>query len=92
MKDNEIINERINTVNALDVYVGKYFSVDWVKRNVLKQTDEDIDELDKQMKKENDANTEMDAALADPDMGNNNIDGTKGPPNGGTSNGPPSTG
>ena len=30
LKDNEILIERINTVNALDPYVGKYFSEDWV--------------------------------------------------------------
>ena len=82
LKENEILNERINTVNALDPYVGKYFSEDWVKRNVLKQSEDEIQELGKEMSSENDANTEMDAALADPDGGDNNIDGTKGPPNG----------
>ena len=92
LKENEILTERINTVNLLDPFVGKYFSEDWVKRNVLKQSEDEINRLDKEMSKENDANTEMDAALADPDMGDNNIDGTKGPPNGGTSNGPPSNG
>ena len=35
------------------------------------------------MKAENDANTEMDAALADPDMGTNNVDGQNGPPSDG---------
>ena len=82
LKENEILTERINTVNLLDPFVGKYFSEDWVKRNVLKQSEDDIQELGKEMSKENDANTEMDAALADPDGGDNNIDGTKGPPNG----------
>ena len=39
-------------VAALDPYVGKYFSLDYVRRHVLKQKDEEIIELDKQMKKE----------------------------------------
>ena len=32
-------------------YVGKYFSVEYVRKNVLRQTDRDIEEIDKQIKK-----------------------------------------
>ena len=35
--------------NALDPYVGKYFSLDYVRRKILKQKDEEIIEIDKQM-------------------------------------------
>jgi hypothetical protein len=44
-------------------------------------SDDEIMMLDQQIKDEADTDTEMDAALADPDMGTNNIDGTSGPPN-----------
>ena len=36
----------------MEPYVGKYFSVDYVRRNVLKQTDGDIVEIDLQIVKE----------------------------------------
>ena len=80
LKENEILNERINTANALDAFVGKYFSVDWVKRNVFKQTEDEITQMQGQMEDEADQSTEMDAALADPADGTNGIDGEKGPP------------
>lgn len=51
-KESEIINNRVNTLAAVDPYVGKYFTVDWVRRNVLRQTDEEIKTQDEQMKKE----------------------------------------
>ena len=64
----------------MDAFVGKYFSVDWVKRNVFKMTEDEIDQMQGQMDTEADQSTEMDAALADPADGTNGIDGEKGPP------------
>ena len=46
---------------AVDPYVGKYFSLDYVRRQILKQKDEEIIEIDKQMKQEI-----ADGLLADP--------------------------
>ena len=83
LKENEIITERVNTLNSIDAYVGKYFSQEWVKRNVLRMSDDEIATMTDQMSDENDADTEMDAALADPDMGTNNVDGQNGPPSDG---------
>ena len=83
LKENEILNERINTANAMDAFVGKYFSVDCVKRNVFKMTEDEIDQMQGQMDTEADQSTEMDAALADPADGTNGIDGEKGPPSDG---------
>ena len=37
---------------TVEPYVGRYYSQDWVRRNVLRQTDEDILEQDKIIKKE----------------------------------------
>ena len=33
-------------------YVSKYFSVEYVRKNVLRQTDREIEKIDKQIKKE----------------------------------------
>ena len=39
LKEIEIRNERMNQVNVMDPYVGKYFSVEYMRRQVLKQTE-----------------------------------------------------
>jgi|TARA_R100000081_G_C4810455_1_gene170738 hypothetical protein len=83
LKEDEILNARINTANALDGFVGKYFSVDWVKRNVFKMTEDEIEKMQGEMDDEADQSTEMDAALADPADGTNGIDGEQGPPSDG---------
>lgn len=51
-KESEIINNRINLLDACDKYVGKYFTVDWVRKNVLRQTDIEIQAETNQMDKE----------------------------------------
>ena len=42
----------MNEVNQMDPYVGKYFSLEYVRRQVLKQTDQEIKEIDKQIERE----------------------------------------
>ena len=61
LKETELLNERLGVVAAVDPYVGKYFSLDYVRRHILKQKDEEIMEIDKQMAKEI-----KDGKLADP--------------------------
>ena len=39
-------------LTATEPYIGKYYSQDWVRRNVLRQTDEEIREQDEQIEKE----------------------------------------
>jgi hypothetical protein len=52
LKQTEILRERLQTLRDLEEYVGKYFSQEWVRKNILMQTDEDIEELDKQIEAE----------------------------------------
>ena len=52
LKESELMNERLGVVAAIDPYIGKYFSLEYVRRNVLKQKDEEIIEIDKQMSQE----------------------------------------
>ena len=61
LKEVELINERLGVVAGVDPYVGKYYSLEWVRRNVLKQKDEEIIEIDKQMAQEIE-----DGKIADP--------------------------
>ena len=52
LKEAELLNERLTMVAAAEPYVGRYFSQDYVRRKVLRQTDEEILEQDKIIKKE----------------------------------------
>jgi len=62
LKESEILRERLGTLRELDEYVGKYYSKEWVRKNVLHQTDEDIEEIDKQMEEEGPEEGEEDLA------------------------------
>ena len=61
LKETELLNERLGVVAAVDPYIGRYFSLDYVRRHILKQKDEEIIEIDKQMAKEI-----QDGRVADP--------------------------
>ena len=52
LKEIEIRNERMNEVNQMDPYVGKYFSIEHIRRQILKQSDVEMKEIDKQIEKE----------------------------------------
>ncbi len=46
LKTNEILNERIAAATAIEPYIGKYYSHDYVRKNIFKQTEEEIEEQD----------------------------------------------
>ena len=48
LKENEILQGRLSTLQNIDPFVGKYYSVEWVKKNVLQMSDEDIKEIEAQ--------------------------------------------
>ena len=52
LKDAELLNERLGMVATAEPYVGKYFSQDYVRRKILRQTDVEILEQDELIKKE----------------------------------------
>jgi hypothetical protein len=52
LKDAELLNERLSMVQTAEPYVGKYFSQDYVRRKILRQTDVEIIEQDELIKKE----------------------------------------
>jgi Bacteriophage T4-like portal protein (Gp20) len=55
LKDGEIIDNRINLARNLQDMVGKYYSHEWLRRNILQQSDDDIEEMDKQINEEVDS-------------------------------------
>ena len=61
LKDTEIMQGRLQVLGEIDSYVGRYFSGDWVRKNVLRMTEEDIKNEQKQIdKEESDAPDEED--------------------------------
>jgi hypothetical protein len=52
LKSIEITRDRITLLRDIDDYVGKYYSHEYIRKYILQQSEEDIKELDKQMKKE----------------------------------------
>ena len=52
LKNAEIMRERLSLANEVTPYVGKYYSVEYIRKNVLRQTDEDIMDIDNQIANE----------------------------------------
>ena len=52
LKDAELLESRINQLNAVTEYVGTYYSIEWVRKNILKQTQEEMSRIDKQIEDE----------------------------------------
>ena len=52
LKESEMLLERIRVANEVRDYVGKYYSVEYVRKHILKQTDRDMEDIDNQIKQE----------------------------------------
>jgi hypothetical protein len=52
LKNTEMMRERLGLAREVRDYVGKYFSVNYVRRNILKQTESEIKKMDAEIKKE----------------------------------------
>ena len=52
LRDAELLQNRLQILGTIDPYVGRYYSQEWVKKNVLQMSDEDIEEMNKQIEKE----------------------------------------
>ena len=65
MKDAEILRERVSSLRELDEFVGKYYSQQWIRKNVLRQSEEEIEMIDSQIEdeKENDGEGEDDFSM-----------------------------
>ena len=52
LKDSEILMQRIQSLQALDPYVGKYYSQAWVRKNILRLDEDDIEQIEKEIANE----------------------------------------
>ena len=49
LKEADLLQQRLSILNLVEPYVGKYYSQEWVKKNILRLTDEEIEEMQKQI-------------------------------------------
>ena len=52
LKEAELISNRLTLLQSVDPYTGRYFSQKWIQQNVLRLTDDEIEEMDTQIEKE----------------------------------------
>jgi nitrogen regulatory protein PII-like uncharacterized protein len=52
LKENEILMSRLATLQQISMYVGTYYSQEWICKNVLQQSDTDIKDIKKQIASE----------------------------------------
>jgi len=65
-KQQETMSQRVDLARNMEDWVGQYYSKEWFRKNVLRQSDEDIELLDSQMEKEK-AEGEIDSGEEDED-------------------------
>ena len=53
LKQSEMLRERFDMLSSLDEYVGKYISNEWIRKNVLRFSDDEVEDIQKQIDQEN---------------------------------------
>ena len=69
LKKAEILKEQLDSLSQVESYVGTFFSKKWVQKNVLNMTDLEISDMQDEINKEADSDT---------DEGGINLDDTDG--------------
>ena len=46
LKESEVLRERLNLLRDIDDYVGKYYSAEWVRKNVLMMNEDEIETIE----------------------------------------------
>ena len=62
LKEQEMMLQRMNLVTQMDPFLGKYFSVDYIRRQILQQTEKEMKEMDKQIAGDIEAGVAMNPA------------------------------
>ena len=60
LKEKELQMQRIQLATQMDVFVGKYFSIEYIRKHILEQSEKEYKEIDKQMQREIDRGLAMD--------------------------------
>ena len=62
LKEQELMMQRINLATQMDPFVGKYFSIEYIRKQVLQQNEKEYKEIEKQMRGEIDSGLAMNPA------------------------------
>jgi hypothetical protein len=68
LKNAEMLMERLRLADQMRDYIGKYYSIEYVRKHVLKQNEREIEDIDKQIKQEVD-----DGIIAEPSTDNGEL-------------------
>ena len=49
MKESELLKDRVEQLAGVSDYIGTYFSIEWIRKNVLHQTQLEMEEIDRQI-------------------------------------------
>ena len=69
LKEAELISNRLGILSTIEPYIGKYYSAEYVRKRILRQTDSEIVELDKQIEDEIEKGIIPDPSQVDPITG-----------------------
>lgn len=61
LKESEMMKDRIALLQSMESYIGKYFSNSYIRKNILKQSDRDMEDIDTQIKEEGSDKDVLDA-------------------------------
>jgi hypothetical protein len=75
-KTTTVMRDRLTSLDQLQPYIGKYYSNEWVRKHVLYQSDEEIEEMDEQ----NMSEQENPLYKQQVDEGGNTVQGGNAPP------------
>jgi len=68
LRETEILKERLQVLAAVEPYVGKYFSTEYIRKTVLKQDEQEIEKLNAQTESEQTAVQLMQMQMQPPDQ------------------------
>ena len=80
LKESEVLAARLERMQQIDPYAGKYYSHTWIRKNLLKQTDEDIMEMDQEIAAEMQIPQYNPMLMPQPLEGEDSSGGFGGPP------------
>ena len=69
LKETELLNERLGILATMEPYIGRFYSAEFARKRVLRQTEQEIIEIDQQIKREIEDGTIPDPAMVDPVTG-----------------------
>jgi hypothetical protein len=80
LKEAELLTNRLSLVTSMEAYIGKYFSTEYVRKKILRQTDSEIIEIDAQIDDEIEKGILPDPNAPVDEMGNPIPEGGEVPP------------